>query len=159
ELLPDVGQVLDARAEQIDALPAGDLRVEAVLLGDAPEHDELLGRDLAPRNARDYRVEARPLDVREEAIVRVLKRRAVVREDEVVMDAREDRRDRWLADLAAEASSVVAKERIEGPDTRGGDDLKELLAGVCEVLAEARLDRLAQGFELGVHDVGDERHA
>ena len=34
ELFPDVGQILHLRAEQVDPLPAGDLRVEAVLLGD-----------------------------------------------------------------------------------------------------------------------------
>ena len=34
QLFPDVGQLLDLGAEQIDALAAGDLGVEAVLLGD-----------------------------------------------------------------------------------------------------------------------------
>ena len=34
QLFPDVGQVLHLRAEQVDPLPAGDLGVEVVLLGD-----------------------------------------------------------------------------------------------------------------------------
>ena len=75
QLLPDVGQLLDARAEQIDALAAGDLGVEVVLLGDLAEDDQLLGRDLAAGNARHDRVQAAALDVGQEAVVGVLQRR------------------------------------------------------------------------------------
>ena len=42
QLFPDVGQVLHAGAEHVDPLPAGDLRVEVVFLGDAGDHGELL---------------------------------------------------------------------------------------------------------------------
>jgi hypothetical protein len=51
ELFPDVRQVVDARAEEVDALAAGDLGVEAVLLRDLTEDDQLLRRDLLARDA------------------------------------------------------------------------------------------------------------
>src|SRR5262245_55386428 len=47
QFLPDVRQLLDARTEQVDALRASDLGVEAVLLRDLAEHHQLLRRDLA----------------------------------------------------------------------------------------------------------------
>ena len=36
QFLPDVGQLMRPRAEEIDPLPAGELRVKAVLLRDWP---------------------------------------------------------------------------------------------------------------------------
>ena len=41
------GSCSSARAEHVDALPAGDLGVEPVLLGDGAERDQLVGRHLA----------------------------------------------------------------------------------------------------------------
>src|SRR5581483_12291801 len=58
ELAPDRRQLLDARAEEVDALRAGDLRVEAELLRHAAEDQQLLRRDLAARHARHDRVRA-----------------------------------------------------------------------------------------------------
>ncbi len=74
QLLPDVGKLLHLRAEQIDALAAGDLRVQAVLLGDLPEGDQLVGRDLAAGHARHDRVQPAALHVGQEAVVGVLQR-------------------------------------------------------------------------------------
>src|SRR5262249_54047572 len=61
--LPDLGELLDAGAEQVDALAAGDLGVQAVALGDLGDRDELIGRDLAGRDPRNHRVGAVALDV------------------------------------------------------------------------------------------------
>ena len=107
ELLPDLGELLDARAEEVDALAAGDLGVEAVLLGDLSEGDELVRRDLAARYARHDRVRAVLLDVREEAIVGVLQRAVRLLEDRLGVEAGEDARDRGLADLAAVPRAVL----------------------------------------------------
>ncbi len=74
QLFPDVGQVLHASAEHVDPLPAGDLRVEAVFLGDAGDHRELLRRDLAAGHARHDGIQSAALHVRQEAVVRVLER-------------------------------------------------------------------------------------
>jgi hypothetical protein len=43
ERLPDVGELVDAGAEEIDALPAGDLAVEVEAARDLADGDELLG--------------------------------------------------------------------------------------------------------------------
>ncbi len=40
---PDRGQLLDAGAEQVDALAAGDLGVEVEVAGDLADDDQLLG--------------------------------------------------------------------------------------------------------------------
>src|SRR5882672_2135044 len=106
ELSPDERQLLDARAEEVDALRAGDLRVQAELLRHLPEDDELLGRDLASRNARHDRVGAVLLQVGEEVVVRVLQRRVLGLEDHLVPARGEDRRHRRLADVATSAFPV-----------------------------------------------------
>src|SRR5690606_4354612 len=119
--LPDVRKLLDARAEQVDALPAGDLAVEIEALRDLAEHDQLVGRDLAARDARHDRVRAAALDVGEEAVVGVLDRRVL--EHEVVPGAGEDRRDRRPADLAARAVAMAREQRLEALDALELDDL------------------------------------
>lgn len=55
EALPDERQLLEPRAEHVDPLPAGDLRVQAEVLRHLPDRDEPLGRDLAARHARHDR--------------------------------------------------------------------------------------------------------
>ena len=101
QLGPDVGQVVHRRPEQVDALAAGDLGVEAVLPGDLAQDDQLLRRDLAAGDARDDRVQPAALDVGQEAVVGVLERRVGRVEDVLVPEARQDRGDGRLADLAA----------------------------------------------------------
>ncbi len=107
QLLPDVGQVLHLGAEQIDPLAAGDLRVQAVLLGDLAQHDQLLGRDLAAGDARHDGIQPAALHVGQEAIVGVLQRLMLRIEHVLVPQARQDRGDRRLADLAASAAAVA----------------------------------------------------
>ena len=72
ELGPDRRQLLEPGAEHVDALAAGDLGVQPELLRDAAERDQLIGCDLAGREARHHRVRAVALDVGEKAIVGVL---------------------------------------------------------------------------------------
>ena len=76
ELAPDQRQLVHLRAEQVDALAAGDLGVQAVLLRDRADDDELVRRDLAARHARDDGIGAVLLHVGEEVVVRVLQRGA-----------------------------------------------------------------------------------
>ena len=56
----------------VDALGAGNLGVQVVLLRDPAERLQLLGRDLAAGDARHHRVGAAALNVGEEAVVGVL---------------------------------------------------------------------------------------
>src|SRR5690606_30655844 len=88
ELAPDPRQLIETRAEHVDALAPGDLRVEPVFFRDAPQHDQLLGRHLAPRDARYDRIRAIALDVGEETIVGVLQPGVRVIEDIVVPGGR-----------------------------------------------------------------------
>ena len=116
ELGPDVWQLVDACAEQVDALTTRDLGVQAIFLRDLREHHQFLGRDLTARDTRHDRIRAAALDVREEAIIGVLE--CVVIQDHVVVLAREDRRDRGLTDLTTVAAPDLvddghAKERGE----------------------------------------------
>ena len=108
QLGPDLGKQVDGRPEEVDALAPRDLGVEAVLPGDLAQHDELLRRDLAARHARDHRIRTAALDVREEAVVGVLQRRVRRVEDVLVPEARQDRGDGRLADLAAVPAAVAA---------------------------------------------------
>ena len=103
---PDRGQLLHPRAEQVDALPAGDLRVEAEVAGDLAEDDELVRRDLAAGDPRHHRVGAVALDVGQEVVVGVLQRRLLAVEDVAVAEAGQDGGDRRLADVAAPAAAV-----------------------------------------------------
>ena len=72
QFFPDVRQLMHRRAEQVDALSAGDLRVQTVLLRHLAQDDELVRRDFAARHARHHGVSAAALDVGQEAIVGVL---------------------------------------------------------------------------------------
>ena len=56
---PDLRQLLHPRAEQVDALPAGDFRVEPEVAGDLADDDELLRGDLAAGDARHHRSRCR----------------------------------------------------------------------------------------------------
>ena len=148
QLLPDVGQLLDRRAEQIDALAAGDLGVEAVLLGDLAQDDELLGRDLAAGNARHDRVRAR--------------RAGCWRGSGRWCPGASRGRSRMfsfhrLARIEATAGLQIsqpwplpcaAMQLVEGLDLLDLDDLEQLLPGVREVLAEVLVDRLAGRLQL-----------
>src|SRR5690606_24777438 len=56
QLSPDQGQLVHARAEQVDALSAGDFCVQAELFRYDADGDELVRSDLAGGYARDHRV-------------------------------------------------------------------------------------------------------
>ena len=155
ELRPNFGQLLEARAEQIDALAARNLGVKAVFLCNLPEHHELLRHDFAARNTRHDRVEPPPLNVREVAIVRVLERRVFALQDHLVVQAREDARDGRLADLAAVARAVRADELLERAVALDLHDLEQLLAREREVLAELLAHDLTGGALLRLQDVGN----
>src|SRR5262249_32627222 len=96
---PDARELFDAGAEQVDALPAGDLRVQPEVPRDLADHDQLLGADLAAGNPRDHRVAAVALHVGEEVVVGVLQRSLLAVEDVTPTERSEDRRDCRLADL------------------------------------------------------------
>ncbi len=102
QLTPDRGQLVHLRAEEIDALAAGDLRVQAVFLGHLRDDQQLVGRDLAAGDARHHRIAAVLLQVREVVVVRVLQDGLVLLQHELVVLRGEDRADGGLADVAAE---------------------------------------------------------
>src|SRR5262249_49188224 len=159
QVLPDVRQLLDSRAEQVDPLRAGDLGVEAVLLRYVTEHDQLLRRDLAARHPRHDGIGAVFLQVGEEMVVGVLQRRMPGLQDHLVPARREDRRRRRLADVAAPAFAVSRNQIAEGLDRIYFYEMKKLLARVGEVLAQVVGDGAPLLLELGVDDRFGERAA
>ena len=94
EHLPDLGELVEAGAEQVDALAARDLRVQAEVGRDLGDDRELLRRDLAGGDAGDHRVGAVLLHVRHRAVVRVLQAAAAAVEDVRAVLGREDGADR-----------------------------------------------------------------
>ena len=127
-LFPDVGQLLHLRAEQIDALAAGDLGVQAVLLGDAAQGDELVGRDLAAGHARHHGVQPAALHVGQEAVVGVLQR--LVRRDRGCSRSTgwPGSRPRPACRFRSRAPRAVAGEQlVERFDLLDLDDLEQLL--------------------------------
>src|SRR6185312_1597029 len=77
QVCPDERQLVHPGAEEIDALTTGYLGVQAELAGHFADGDQLLGRDLASRNARHHGIRAVLLHVGKEVVVGVLQRRTV----------------------------------------------------------------------------------
>ena len=147
------------RAEQVDALTAGDLRVETVFLRDRADDDQLVRRDLTAGHARHDGVGAVLLHVREKVVVRVLQHGLVALQHELVPARGEDRRDRRLADVAAQAAAMLVANGGERLQLADAHEVEQLLARIGEVLAEMVVDRDAAACELGFQDLSHERAA
>src|SRR4051794_18209411 len=80
-------------------------------------------------------------------------------EHELVPARRENARHGRLADLAAESVAMLCKEFAEAAPPFDTYDVVQLLARIREVLAEVVVDREALLLHLGLHHLGDERHA
>ena len=129
QFLPDVRELLQPGAEHVDPLAAGDLGVEAVLLGDGGDHAELLRGDLAAGDPRDHRVAAVLLHVGEGAVVGVLQGAAAGVEHVGAVLAGEDVGDGGLADVAAGAGAVAGQDVLEGGQFQDPDGVEEFLRG------------------------------
>ena len=138
---PDGRQLVDPGPEQIDPLTAGDLGVQAEVPGNLAQDDQPLGGDLAAGDARNDGVAAVLLDVGQEVVVAVLQRRLLAVEDVPLVEARQDRGDDGLADVAAAPRTVLLDQLGERRDAGHPDDVEQLRAGLAEVLAQGRADR------------------
>jgi hypothetical protein len=116
QFFPDQRQLFHAGAEQVDALAAGDLGVEAVLLGHLADRDQAIGRDFAAGHARHHRVGAVLLDIAEEVVVGILQAGVFLLEHEVVPARRQDAGHHRLADVAAQALAVLGQQVVEALD-------------------------------------------
>src|SRR5882762_6566597 len=159
QILPDQRQLLHARAEQVDALGAGNLRIQTVFPRHLAEHDQLLGHDFAAGNPRDDRIRAILLQVGEEVIVRVLQRRVPGLQDHLVPARGEDRREGGLADVAAAAPAVLGDDGVEAHKLAHAYKVEQLLARVVEVLTQMVLHVDATLSQLAVQNLFYERAA
>ncbi|MNQ37592.1 hypothetical protein D3C85_511420 [compost metagenome] len=151
---------MQLRAEQVDALAAGDLDVQLVLLGDGADGDQAFGRDLAGRNAGHHGIGAVLLHVGHEGIVGVLQRHQVRVLDGAVPARGQDRSHGGLADFAAHMAAPVAGQQfLERLDAADAHDRIQLLAGVGEVFAQALVDRDAAAGQLVFHHLLEQARA
>src|SRR5690606_39088335 len=149
QLGPDIRQLVQLGAEQVDTLATGDLGVEVVLAGHLAQHYELVRGDLAAGNARPHRVGAVLLHVRHEGVVGVLQRHQRRVHYRLGPAGSEDGADGGLADIASDAALAMAGRHVlEARGTRRADDGVQLLTGLGEVLAHTVLHRHPPGAEL-----------
>src|SRR4029453_8804121 len=136
QFLPDVRQLLQAGTEHIDALATSDLGVQVVLFGDRCDDPETLGRDFTTGNARNHRVGAILLHVRQRAVVGVLQGTTAGIQDVGGVLAGQDGGDGRLADIATGTRAVLGHDLLEGGQFQDADSVKQLLAGQADVLAQ-----------------------
>jgi hypothetical protein len=141
------------------SMAAGDLGVQAVFLRDLPDDDEFLRRDFAAGHARHHRIGAVLLHVRQVVVVGVLQRRVTLLEHELVPARGENRRDRRLADVAAESLAVFLDDCVEGLELANAHEVEQLLTCVWKMFAHRDIDADAALLELGIQQLGDQRRA
>ncbi|CCJ88919.1 hypothetical protein BN132_847 [Cronobacter turicensis 564] len=157
QLRPDCRELFKPRPEEIDTLAAGDFAVELIAFGDLPDGDKPVRRHFARRHPGYYRVRAIFLDIREVAIVSVLKRQVRRFQHIFVPARRQHRAHQRLADFAAVALAVAADELVERADMVDAHQVVNLLARIRKVLADIFFDRHALLFELILHHLFDQR--
>src|SRR5690606_8288430 len=149
QLGPDIRQLVQLGAEQVDTLATGDLGVEVVLAGHLAQH-----------NARHHRVGAVLLHVLHEGVVGVLQRYQRRVHYRLVPAGSEDGADGGLADIASDAAPAMAGQHVlEALDTLHADDAVQLLTGVGEVLAQTVIHRHTPGAQLVFEHLLEQRAA
>lgn len=165
QLLPNSQQILLPCTEHVDALPARDLAVQAILLSDAAYDNKLVGRDLAACHARNHRERAVALDVGEEAVVGILQLTHGLVHQVRVEQAGQDGGDGGFAQLTSEREGVLSAsfhDVGEGFELLDGDDVVKVCACVgdvrayCEFVSVScdRQDRASSRIERVVESVG-----
>ncbi|RMS72185.1 hypothetical protein ALP62_05513 [Pseudomonas syringae pv. aceris] len=148
QLAPDIRQLVQLRAEQVDALAAGDLGVQVVFFRHRANRYQAVRGNLATRNTWHHRVGAVFLHVGHERIVGVLQRHQRRLGDGAVPARRQDRADCGLADVAAmRAFAMASQQFVKGFDAFDADHRVQLLAGMSEVFTQAFIDRHAAGHQ------------
>mmetsp|Transcript_66739 Transcript_66739/g.184833 ORF Transcript_66739/g.184833 Transcript_66739/m.184833 type:complete len:303 (-) Transcript_66739:854-1762(-) len=90
QVFPDGRELVHGGTVHAQALGTRDLRPQAVLLRHGADGDELVRRDVPARAPWDHGVGARLLDVRQEAVVRVLDLVAALLQHMLIPQARKD---------------------------------------------------------------------
>src|SRR5690606_31182651 len=159
QLAPNAGELIEPRAEHVDALPAGDLGIKTILFGDSPEGHQLLGGDFAAGNARNHGVGSVALNVGEVAVIRVLQPCMRLFQDVLVPCRGQNGRHRRLADLAAHAAAVACDQLVERLDLFYPHQVIQLLPAELEVFAQVVVDLEPRALQLAVQELPQERHA
>ncbi|KPH88225.1 hypothetical protein GLUCOINTEAF2_0203911 [Komagataeibacter intermedius AF2] len=154
QFTPDIGQLFQPRAEQVDALAAGDLGIQAVFLCHLTKYDQLLRRDLAARDAGYDRIGAVFLHVGHERVVRVLQRDIERVRNRPVPGRCQDRTDSGLAGVTAQAAIAVLRHQVfKRLDAMHADKGIQFLPRIGKMFAQAMVDRNAARFEFGLEHV------
>ncbi|CCJ75563.1 hypothetical protein BN135_627 [Cronobacter muytjensii 530] len=159
QLGPDSRELFKPRAEEVDALTAGDFAVEVITLRYLADGDKPVRRYFARRHARHDGIGAVFLNIGKVAIVSVLERQMRRFQQIFVPAGGEHRSHQRLADFAAVALTIAADELFKSADVVNARQVVDLLARVREVLADIFFDRHALLFELVLHHLFYQRAA
>src|SRR5215510_6837749 len=133
QFLPDIREILDLSAKQIDALPTCNLGVEAKFFSCFAQGDKLVRGNFTARDAWNDRVQAATLHVRQKAVVGILQRLVFGPHDMFVPQRRQHGRNGRLANLAALASAVLSNDVVKGRELFRLDNGEQLGACMREV--------------------------
>mmetsp|Transcript_21805 Transcript_21805/g.64289 ORF Transcript_21805/g.64289 Transcript_21805/m.64289 type:complete len:742 (+) Transcript_21805:219-2444(+) len=152
QILPNVGELMLRRAEEIDPLPSRNLGVEVVLVGGDAEGDELIGAELSSRDAGYDGIGTPALHVGEGSIVGIEEGVPSVVENDPVHHGGEYGGHGRLAHLASVSAPVFGQYLLEGIDRRrigiGADQRHEFRTGHSEMFAHGRVQRSPELLEL-----------
>ncbi|MNO44312.1 hypothetical protein D3C76_345510 [compost metagenome] len=149
QLGPDVRQLMQLRAKQVDTLATGDFGVEVVFLRHHTNRDQFVGGDLTTGDAWHHRICAVFLHVGHEGVVGVLQRHQRRVHDRLVPARRQDRAHRRLAHVATGvATAMLGQQFFESDHPFYPHQRIKLLAGIGEVFAQALVDADTTGNQL-----------
>src|SRR5579872_6192339 len=134
QLFPDVRQIADMRAEQVDALTTRYLRIEIVFLRHLPQDDQLVRGDLPAGDPWNDGITSPLLDIGEITVIAILDRRLLDRR--LAPQARHDAGHHRLAHLAAIPLAPAHQRLVISMYVMELDKIEKLLPRMVEMLTD-----------------------
>ncbi|MND98740.1 hypothetical protein D3C80_911040 [compost metagenome] len=155
--LPDLRQLLQRCAKQVDALTAGNFTVQLIALGDLPDGDQPVSADFTGRHARNNRIRAVFLNIGKIAVVGVLERQMRRFEQIFIPARRQNRPNQRFADFAAMPLPVAGNQLFKGVDAIDAHQVVNFLTRVSEVFADILFHLHALRRQLELHHLFHQR--